>query len=475
MLFLVLLSLSTATADVTIDLSKAEFDQETGNFCVLQKVCIANPPSSLTSSGCAPQFPPGCDCDPAADDPNSSCPANSQCVQCKCLPQGCDCDPQAEDPDSFCPVDQICKDCTCQPPFPPGCDCDPAADDPDASCSAGSQCVQCKCLPRGCDCDPNADDPNSFCPSGDICKDCTCQPPFPPGCDCDPAADDPDASCSANSQCVQCKCLPLGCDCDPLADDPNSFCAAGDICKDCKCQSPLPPGCDCDPNSPDPDYLCPADLRCVGCKCQNCPESGGQGLGQGRAGGKVVNPPLVFVIDTTKSVKPDKDSIFNLTSKVTARIMKDRINIPRFQLFSFNDYGREINRNVKLELDTPDVMAFDRATSSLVFESYNGGRDSKERMSQGLLVALQNASPKSLIVVFTDNGSKDLNLEKEIVRLRKTKECEVFIVLTPAYEGRFNGPSLPSYGRMGKVFLINEVGADSFLKDVEVFEESNCL
>merc|ERR1712106_563856 len=130
---------------------------------------------------------------------------------------------------------------------------------------------------------------------------------------------------------------------------------------------------------------------------------------------------------------------------------------------------------VMQKLDTPDVMAFDRATNSLVFESYNGGRDSKERMSQGLLVALQNASPKSLIVVFTDNGSKDLNLEKEIVRLRKAKEIEVFIVLTPAYEGRFNGKSLPSYGRMGKVFLINEVGADSFLRDVEVFEESNCV
>ena len=180
--------------------------------------------------------------------------------------------------------------------------------------------------------------------SNTLSQDCTCQPPFPPGCDCDPLADDPDSSCSANTQCVQCKCLPLGCDCDPLADDPNSFCSGDQICKvltldtvttlspllyqDCTCQSPLPPGCDCDPDSDDPDYLCPADLRCVGCKCQNCPESGGQGLGQGREG-RVKNPPLVFVIDTTKSVKPDKDSIFNLTSKVTARIMKDRINIPR--------------------------------------------------------------------------------------------------------------------------------------------------
>ena len=32
-------------------------------------------------------------------------------------------------------------------------------------------------------------------------------------------------------------------------------------------------------------------------------------------------------------------------------------------------------------------------------------------------MALQNASEKSLIVVFTDNGSKDLKLEKEINRL----------------------------------------------------------
>ena len=78
-------------------------------YIYLFQVCIANPPESLTSAGCAPQFPPGCDCDPAADDPNSSCPANSQCVQCKCLPKGCDCDPQAEDPSSFCPADEICK------------------------------------------------------------------------------------------------------------------------------------------------------------------------------------------------------------------------------------------------------------------------------------------------------------------------------------------------------------------------------
>ena len=81
---------------------------------------------------------------------------------------------------------------------------------------------------------------------------------------------------------------------------------------------------------------------------------------------QILNPPLTFVIDTTKSVKPDKDSIFNLTRKVVDGIKNDNINIPRycsysvyrgykqvflrFMLVSFNDFGREINLNVQIEV-----------------------------------------------------------------------------------------------------------------------------
>ena len=64
----------------------------------------------------------------------------------------------------------------------------------------------------------------------------------------------------------------------------------------------------------------------------------------------MLNPPLMFVIDTTKSVKPDKDSIFNLTKKVVDSIKIDSINIPRFTLVSFNDFGPDINKNVKVEV-----------------------------------------------------------------------------------------------------------------------------
>ena len=120
-----------------------------------------------------------------------------------------------------------------------------------------------------------------------------------------------------------------------------------------------------------------------------------------------------------------------------------------------------------MQIDTPDVTQFGLATASLKFESYDGGRDSKERLTQGLMVALevmpqdlkdsidpsclQVASPGTLIVVFTDNGSKDLFLEKEVIKLREKKQCEVYIVLTPAFEGRITGKSLPAYGRMGQV------------------------
>jgi hypothetical protein len=52
---------------------------------------------------------------------------------------------------------------------------------------------------------------------------------------------------------------------------------------------------------------------------------------------------------------------------------------------------------------------------ALKFESFDGGRDSKERLLQGLLVAATKTPEKSLIVVFTDNGTKDLKLKDEIL------------------------------------------------------------
>ena len=64
----------------------------------------------------------------------------------------------------------------------------------------------------------------------------------------------------------------------------------------------------------------------------------------GPAGGApVLNPPLTFVIDTTKSVKPDKNSIFNLTQTVVDRIKDTNTNIPRYQLITVRTEWTLIN------------------------------------------------------------------------------------------------------------------------------------
>ena len=51
--------------------------------------------------------------------------------------------------------------------------------------------------------------------------------------------------------------------------------------------------------------------------------------------------------------------------------------------FQFNDRGPDINLNVEVREPTDDVVRFKQEIIGLEFESYNGGRDSKERLMQG--------------------------------------------------------------------------------------------
>ena len=93
------------------------------------------------------------------------------------------------------------------------------------------------------------------------------------------------------------------CECDSDSDcaDDGFFCA-----EDCKCEA-KPASCNC---SGDAD--CGATSKCIDCNCEVCPKSTSTEF--------VVNPPLTFVVDTTESVEPDKNSIMNLTRAVVNRI-----------------------------------------------------------------------------------------------------------------------------------------------------------
>ena len=60
-------------------------------------------------------------------------------------------------------------------------------------------------------------------------------------------------------------------------------------------------------------------------------------------------------------------------------------------------------------------------------------------------------------------------------RFKKEKQFEVYLVLTPEYEGHPRDKSLGVYDEVATVFFISEVGADSLLSSVEEFEEGNCI
>ena len=108
----------------------------------------------------------------------------------------------------------------------------------------------------------------------------------------------------------------------------------------------LSEGCSC---TSDADCVGSGTGRCVACNCMECPVSVGK---------DIINPPLTFLIDTTRSVKPDKDSIFNLTQRVVNKIESGNVNIPNYLLVAFNDYGPDINQNVVTYPGTKDVEEF---------------------------------------------------------------------------------------------------------------------
>ena len=65
---------------------------------------------------------------------------------------------------------------------------------------------------------------------------------------------------------------------------------------------------------------------------------------------------------------------------------------------------------------------------------------------QGLLGAINKSPEKSLICVFTDNGSKDLELGRDILKKKRDKRLTVYIVLTP-------GTNCIKTGLPGKLML----------------------
>jgi len=52
---------------------------------------------------------------------------------------------------------------------------------------------------------------------------------------------------------------------------------------------------------------------------------------------------------------------------------------------------------------------------------------------------------------------------------------EIYLVLTPEYEGSPFDKSLEVYDEIAEVFFISEVNTDTLITVVEKFEEGNCI
>ncbi len=60
-------------------------------------------------------------------------------------------------------------------------------------------------------------------------------------------------------------------------------------------------------------------------------------------------------------------------------------------------------------------------------------------------------------------------------RIKAEKQLEIYLVLTPEYEGNPLDRSLAVYDEIAEVFFISEVNSETLITIVENFEEGNCI
>ena len=60
-------------------------------------------------------------------------------------------------------------------------------------------------------------------------------------------------------------------------------------------------------------------------------------------------------------------------------------------------------------------------------------------------------------------------------RIKAEKQLEIYLVLTPEYEGNPLDRSLAVYDEIAEVFFISEVNSETLITIVESFEEGNCI
>ena len=177
----------------------------------------------------------------------------------------------------------------------------------------------------------------------------------------------------------------------------------------------------------------------------------------------------------------------SLTNGLVAQLVHRNYTIPGWVLTTFNDYGDNSDRNVELRVTTTSQMTFSDSLNSIRF---SGGGDAAEQATQGfilltiihfiiitgLLVTMRNMPKNGVVLVFTDNPSKNLGLQDELIALRNEKAITIFFVLAPRYYGTVNDASWKVFDNLsgGRIYNLANFDRAQFFNEVVQIIGSTC-
>jgi len=171
-----------------------------------------------------------------------------------------------------------------------------------------------------------------------------------------------------------------------------------------------------------------------------------------------VHGSVGFAVDTTGSMQKS----LPLVKATIVELVSTGSEVPHWFLTGFNDP----DVNLVKETTSPDEMKL--AAEGLTF---SGGGDSKEQAIAGIDVTLDAMPDNGIILVFTDNGSHQLELENTVKEKSEKKNVKIlFAILTSP--GVIDNASLEVYESLshGEPFYSTEDGSE--MVDIKAFFEA---
>jgi len=146
--------------------------------------------------------------------------------------------------------------------------------------------------------------------------------------------------------------------------------------------------------------------------------------------------PIGFCIDNTGSEADDAVGIKNISKRIIESVFHREHKVPSMHLVTFNDRGESSEPAEHTEVigNTNSRAQFTKWLDEITF---SGGGDSFERATYGLRVLMKqmvrNGGKHGVIFLITDTGTKNLEDEQVLLKMKENWEMSIFVILAPRY------------------------------------------